>query len=562
MVSSVTQLDCTNGIFGCQGKNNFAQDSWDAKTELRELFRKSPNWNESLQAIVIKSTRKHTPNYNLISDWMFDIISPLKTNDEDKWCDASGAIRFFFNPEGDSKKYHLEKLNKIAPKAYHEGKKPSKIFKALCDALGVTDNTKGSKFQKLFAKISDELSEKTVAFKLYVSINPAHFLTMSNPKKDKRGDTMVSCHSFNSTEYDYNCGCTGYARDKYTFIVFTAADDNNPETLNNRKTSRQIFAYMPNNGVLLQSRMYTTNSGGSYGGVNGDTPEGKIYRALIQKEISELENAQNLWETENYYDNQFGIKIRAGIGFGGYTDWTHYDMGAKISVRTDSKEFFRNFEVGTFGLCIKCGKETMHGLFCNDCDAKRPYCDECQNHCESVREVRGRDGSPITVCADCFRRYYRLCAHCGEYHHYSDITEVASGELVCEDCLRDHYTQCECCGEYYLNSEVQDLIDDNGDTISACEDCRNSENCERHQECEHCGRRFPYRELTQVAGGGYVCQNCLEYHYDVCDECGEYYPYDEMEHFAVDRNGDEITICEICREGLCRVRRVRAFCSP
>ena len=64
------------------------------------------------------------------------------------------------------------------------------------------------------------------------------FLTMSNPKGDKRGCTLTSCHSLNSTEYGYNNGCSGYARDNYSIITFVAADPNNPETLNNRKTMR------------------------------------------------------------------------------------------------------------------------------------------------------------------------------------------------------------------------------------------------------------------------------------------------------------------------------------
>lgn len=100
-----------------------------------------------------------------------------------------------------------------------------------------------------------KLSAKQIGLKLFVSVNPAHFITMSNPKRDSRGATLTSCHSFNSTEYDYNNGCTGYARDETSFIVFTVADPTDPETLNNRKTTRQVFAYRPGSGLLLQSRM-------------------------------------------------------------------------------------------------------------------------------------------------------------------------------------------------------------------------------------------------------------------------------------------------------------------
>ena len=133
------------------------------------------------------------------------------------------------------------------------------------------------------------------------------------------------------SEYSYSCGCGDYARDNYSFIVFTAANTSNPEALNNLKTSRQIFVYKSNNGLLLQSRMYTTNSGGSYGGVNGDTQEGKLYRDLIQREISALENVPNLWITRDYYQNEFDATIRRGYGFGGYADWLEYTDCAKIN---------------------------------------------------------------------------------------------------------------------------------------------------------------------------------------------------------------------------------------
>ncbi len=84
---------------------------------------------------------------------------------------------------------------------------------------------------------------------------------------------------------DYNCGCTGYARDDVTFIVFTAS---NTETLNNRKTSRQLFMYKPQNELLLQSRLYNT-----YSGICGAQAESKLYRDLVQREISALEGVPN-----------------------------------------------------------------------------------------------------------------------------------------------------------------------------------------------------------------------------------------------------------------------------
>lgn len=271
-----------------------ARDSSHAKQGLRELFSKSPVWNEELDALVINGTRTHDPDYDRVYKLAFQILEkPLKSSEYD-WNTLVEAINFFSNPdarENDRQRY-IEAIQKLAPKAYSPTKKLSRVFKALCVALGVADESAGSEFQRLYAQFADELSARQIGFKLFVSINPAHFITMSNPKCDRRGSTLTSCHSFNSTEYDYNGGCSGYARDEVSFIVFTVDDPTNPELLNNRKTTRQVFAYRPGSGLLLQSRMYNTS-----GGVYGAAADSKLYRDLVQREISALEDVPNLWKT-------------------------------------------------------------------------------------------------------------------------------------------------------------------------------------------------------------------------------------------------------------------------
>lgn len=177
---------------------------------------------------------------------------------------------------------------------------------------------------------------------------------------------MVSCHSFNSTEYHYNNGCVGYARDDVTMIAFTVANPDKSETLNNRKTSRQLFMYKASNGLFLQSRLYSSRSGESYGGMDGEQPESKLYRDLIQREISALENVPNLWKTYKY--SRFEDNITADENFGGYCDWKHENFAPKVSLRSDHIANFRNFSIGKSGLRISCGSETIEGLYCDNCD--------------------------------------------------------------------------------------------------------------------------------------------------------------------------------------------------
>lgn len=282
---STAVLDDVSDVF----VHKLAKDNTYFKKKLRDLFRKSPVWNEELDALVINGTRTHNPDYKRVQRLAEAIVSSARkqlTVTENTLLD--GALRFFCYPD-ENPEMAINAMNKLVPKAFAVNKKPSRIFRSLCEGLGVASNEAGSDFQRLYAQFADEISSRKIDFKLYVSLNPAHFITMSNPKQDKRGDTLTSCHSFNSTSYRYNNGCSGYARDEYSFIAFVAADPKNPETLNNRKTMRQIFVYKPGNGVLLQSRLYNT-SGGTYGA----QADMKLYRDLIQREISALEGAVNL----------------------------------------------------------------------------------------------------------------------------------------------------------------------------------------------------------------------------------------------------------------------------
>lgn len=369
----------TDVMDSCTGEfvNRLACDSTYAKQSLRQLFSKSPVWDSELDALVINGTRTHDPDPDRIYQLGVDILSDaIYRADGNRVNLIRNAIRFFYDPAFEEQGAAAIKL--LAPKAYAPTKKKSRIFKALCQELGVVDETAGSDFQRLYAQFADELTSKKIGFKLYVSINPAHFLTMSNPKGDRRGTTLTSCHSFNSTEYEYNVGCTGYARDEVSFIAFTVADPADKESLNNRKTTRQIFAYKPGNGLLLQSRMYNTS-----GGVYGASADSKLYRDLIQREISMLENVPNLWKTfPTVGDKSFCVET--GDGFGGYPDWQYENFDGKVSIRNDHEDDFESLVVGTWGLCVACGEETSHGVYCEDCeDGHRDECEDCGNYFDS-----------------------------------------------------------------------------------------------------------------------------------------------------------------------------------
>ena len=485
-----------------------ARDNCYAKSELRELFRKSPVWNEELDAIVINGNRTHDTNYGHVSTLLFQIFSDAAragkiTNEQ--WDEAEEAFGLFCDPDptDEDRASYIAALKKIAPKAYAPGKKLSRVFKSMCDALGITDESKGSDFQKYYAQFADELSAKQIDYKLYVSLNPAHFITMSNPINDGRGTMLTSCHSFNRTDYEYNNGCSGYARDPYTFIVFTAADPHNPETLNNRKTSRQLFSYKPGNGLLLQSRLYDTT-----GGTNGAQALSKEYRDLIQREISALEESPNLWRTFRYV-GQDDVIFDEHQGFGGYADWTFRDFDAKVSVRSDHEDSHETWLIGEYGLCIGCGCEIESGLYCEECDNNKPQCEDCgERFCEDdLYRVLDSGGFERLVCDECRERYYTYCEDCEEYHPNECVTYVDYlDRYVCDECLYRFYTQCDECGDYFPSEMIREAVDEGGHSCQICECCADN----YYVECEECGELIHQAYAVSDEYGNPFCPDCLE----------------------------------------------------
>lgn len=493
--TSQTQVldDCSSGFI-----SQLAHDSSYAKQDLRELFSQSPVWDENIDALVINGTRTHNPDYDRIRNLFYDILRDVFYKYD---ADLYEAIKLFTDPEldGDEKQKAVNAINHLAPKAYAPTKKLSRVFKSLCVALGVADETAGSEFQRLYAQFADELTAKKIGFKLYVSINPAHFLSMSNPKCDDRGNTLTSCHSFNSTEYKYNNGCTGYARDKTSFIVFTVSDPSDPETLNNRKTTRQIFAYRPGSGLLMQSRMYNTS-----GGVYGASEDSKLYRDLVQREISALENVPNLWKTKSATGEEYGCLVDVGDGFGGYADWTYENFDGHISCRTDcDPDAVPPLTVGTWGLCVSCGCETSHGVYCEDCEHGGDcQCDECGDYYDDdeLYTVHDSNGNELRVCESCRDRYYRYCDECEEWYPEDDVRWIKSEErYVCDDCLDEYYEQCEKCDKYYSEDCVNAVHTDSYGVIAVCDDC-----IDEYEECPECGERIDRDGVTCPACGAVI----------------------------------------------------------
>lgn len=512
--------------------DRLANDAVEAKQELREILSKSPAWNDDMDCLVINGNRTHDKDSAEVSRLAWNILRDTYDKaDEDMQRNISNAITFFTcNDEGEEdeesvfwRQSRIDAIKAIAPNAYAPGKKPSRIFKAICKALNIEENRE---FNQNYALLADELGAKKIDFKLYVSINPAHFLTMSNPKQDRRGEMLTSCHSLNGG--GYHNGCIGYARDGVTMIAFTVADSNNPESQYNRKTSRQLFMYRPNNGLLLQSRFYNSQA---YGGTRGEQPESKIYRELVQKELADGENAVNLWKTRTYYNNSEEIRFAEGLGFGGYADWPIEEFCAKFSIRKDHAEDYKAFSIGTYGLCIVCGDEISNDLLCGDCDDSC-VCDECEDHYneDDMYSVIDRYGNRVYVCEDCLSDHYFYCEDCDEYHHSDCMNYIESEDrYVCDDCIERDYIRCDDCGEWVRREDSHTVYDANDYEVDVCESCLENDYfyCEECEEYHHThAMNTAYKDGVEVN----VCDDCLESSYTECEECEEYHHNDDIEN--------------------------------
>lgn len=369
--------------------NTLATYSLVKKHSLREMLRKHPNWDEKNDCVVVEGIVRPKQRVDIFCSKYFSLITEGREKDiisPDTAEDALEAMGFFLHPTAEGEKY----LAKISSH-YKKGRKKSRSLKQMFQDLGLDTLPV---YEKTYAAMSDIINEKPQKVKLIISVNPAHFLTMSNPKGDTRGSMLISCCSLNYTESQYINGCVGYAHDAVTMIAFTVDDINDKESWCNRKTSRQLFMYKPESGVLLQSRMYDSAGGTLY-----KDSKYEDYLRIMQDLICTCENKDNEWETVEYL-KQDKCNFFPDAHFGGYPDWKYKEFPSFLSIRKDNKP--DDFEVGAAGLCWNCGKTITHpqeGVFCEY--HAESHCEICGRHTEDLELVNL--GDYRYVCENCKR---------------------------------------------------------------------------------------------------------------------------------------------------------------
>lgn len=499
-----------------------AVDAIEAKAGLIEILSKSPYWQEDILAVryplpqkeeipwskVRVSLRRYFCLEHGINEKIYRLVFSALKKTLAEISLESGVKVYLNNEEGGAftQEEYIEYIFTPCGRGW-ETKKPSRILMACCKKLGLVD---ADNFNRWFTGISDLLSTKTPKY-LYISVNPAHFLTMSNPKEQKGRcqDVMTSCHSLNIAERNrqenrddctYAAGNSGYARDGVTMIAFTCPNGREKNSLNSLKTNRQLFHY--ENGVLLQNRPYTTRTNEDYGGTEdiGQFPESDQFRLAVEKVISAGLNMENKWVKKEYAD--YYHKFWEHSDFRGFADWNVHRF-LKLCNMVYLKAIVNAFDIeekdvlmtiGEDGLCLECG----HSLSCAN---NNPLCENCY-----------QQGIP--------------CEYCGATHQEEELKYVYDYGYVCEDCLNgcNGFIYCEYHERWEYCPNEYETVNNYG---TVCEDALYSSGMFTY--CEDCGEWYLTEDCYWIEGEGkYVCGDCLDDYYQ-CSDCGEYFSEDGIE---------------------------------
>ena len=433
-------------------------DMWqEGKKILINVLSCHKNWNPDTYAIedYAKIPRDFDSEYYAsLCNELYD--SMVNTHRIEKFFDCLAACTPVPN------KYDVLTFKYLHGDIYHKDEKPSRRLLKLCKKWGINEE---EWFNQWYAKASDAIAVKEGYRYIYLSVNPADLLTISNPAKSSGTKMLVSCQSLDNYEHGYRSGNTGYCNDKYTAVLFTTSE-NTEEARYTRKTDRQLVFI--NETGFVQNRLYGTG-----GGIDRFGVKHKFFRAYLQKILAECLGIENEWEVEEGRTYIYSY-LKESLYYGGYCDWVYNGSIPLISKVAGRK--FRKIEVGGTSICLGCGEHTERGILCEDCFEPPCICE----HCGSAFLSEENDGSmvwtpngEVWVCNDCLEGRYTKCADCGTYYPNDSVHWVESRDgYVCDDCLCDYYT-CDNCEEVFPEDDVYEVVVEGTDEHVGffCRDC-------------------------------------------------------------------------------------------
>ena len=393
----------------------------EKKASLRSIFSRHPQWVDKLQAVVIPRVKAEISKDELEDD-IFEVLDDLcRMFKESIKCPIASAL---------------------TKGGVHSGKKSSRIARGIFWDMTPIDGFNPKDFEKKFAILADLLAHKGEKEEtVFISINPAHILTASNPKVGGEG-MLTSCHSLNNLEHVYSAGPSGYVNDEVTFVIFTVKDSRNVDSTYCRKTHRMMGHYV--NGRLITSRLYS-----SCGGVDETNALSDAFRHVAKEVIAFGLDADNIWTEEKYNHPSCPDEdvVYCDCDFGGYCDW-QYPQFLPILSKLEG-HVGPTFEVRGSGTCIiTCGDNSEYSICERYMSMKACAC--CGH--EHVQDEMFSYGGEY-YCPECTAREFPECPRCGGRHPHDTFIKDENGENICEGCYSDTHSECAECGVVHLNSE-------------------------------------------------------------------------------------------------------------
>lgn len=508
-----------------------------AKTRLRCLLSRHPNWSFEDQAVIypIAETRFEYLNqlhtfYNAVYTWINSFIK-----EKEKRAVAlmyKDQANIFYNAIKDNQLLTTDQpfCTALIGTYYDKQKVGQKMSRAINAWAKLVGFDKYPGYNKLYAALSDGLNPLETKRKTVFSINPAHILLMSN------GNSWLSCHNIEKGKNQcYKAGPFSYMFDSVSAIFYTL-DPDCDEITDCPKICRQMYHFC--NGLLIQSRLYPHYT---------DVELGNQYRTTVHRILAEAMDIPNYWFLERKHDKVYRA-IQTATNSVHYQDYhpNNGDYKCTLSFPKDAGDecnyiIPKQLTIGHRAICIDCGRDHRangsmvcgqcngHGYFEEDPEqvvAPPPIGAVGTRYTEADIEEEEEEEGFHAVCYGCERDIvneedcYSICdndhVYCGDCTFYCEsccetyhVDEMCCihNDYICSNCWSDSAFHCEHCQE-------SDWID-NGV-------CRVNRHYARRvgrygQPVSAPQMMIMTRETEQW------CQHCADHDAKMCTHCEEYY---------------------------------------
>jgi Prokaryotic dksA/traR C4-type zinc finger. len=525
---------------------------WEsAKERLRKLLSVSPVWNEDSLALIWNIEVPDCQEKEAAREIFNAMMDQFRREYRE---DFDHCVRFGFDQflEIEDNREFKAFGYKIAA-----GMRPARALRRYFETLGVT---RIQNFEKLFAQLADQLSDRKLVRKIVLSIHPLDYLRMSY------GVSWKSCHHVK----EHGCfsgGTLSYMMDS-TSMVCTLLEpgDSDIPTYQQPKINRMMF-FLNEKGDILQSRLYPQTRIPELEEILAKEVTAKLKEVLKIEDaykavISDQECDRYVWSIGNHYH-----------------DYACYNFGQNIWSRHETPN---RFVIGAPGVCVTCGDvSSQHGSLSCGCGfrfnsgVRQEVYYICPNSGEKfynkeLATLNPADGKYYLekyICPECgcihFDKNEVYCPDCRKDHEMTccgcsskDIYVVFHGKAYCEKCAALELAYCEVCGklEYRKNlHEVDDQL--------VCDDCIG--NMDGMFYCEDCGEWHDEEDSYYIEGFGRICRNCYEYgNYGYCDDCGRYFRDEDLNYIngrdvCDDCRDENYVCCEHCGEWICYEDAIR-----